>query len=166
MPHNAHVLLTAFQGTSSETLLRRFGSDYAKLILVNHKDRSVNQLISALREEHFDYVFSFGQKPVIRDKIYLELQGRLDGRAWQTTLDPEPLASALKAEGFPVTFSANAGTSFCNHLYASGLNHIAQTGSGTGMMFLHIPFAKNISDFPDFSERLFRALEQYLSVSK
>lgn len=152
------VLLTAFAETSSEKLIHCFDERYCKLVLMNNKDTSVKQFVDALQENLFDYVISFGQKPVIYDKVYIERVGKLGTSTYKTDFNIERLASLLQAEGFSVRFSVNAGTSFCNHLYANGLKYISESGYRAKMVFVHVPFMKNISDFSVYSERIIRTL--------
>ena len=67
-----NVLLTAFENTSSELFVKAFDEKYRKLILKNDKVKSILQFENELKSHEYDYVFSFGQKPVIIDKIYIE----------------------------------------------------------------------------------------------
>lgn len=157
-----NVLLTAFQGTSAERLIRQFDSRYDKVILCNSKPRSVEQLTHALALREYRFIISFGQKPVIKEKVYLELCAKLDGTVLQTLFPVFRLAEALTANGIAIKFSYNAGTSFCNHLYACGLRHLAQNAANSEMVFIHIPFQKNISYFDSFSRKLRTAIDQYL----
>lgn len=153
------VLLTAFKGTSSENLLHYFHDSYSKLILENDKVKSMNRLISTLEANTFDFIISFGQKPVIKDKIYIELAGRLGDTVYITDFETDSLASALMDHGFSVHISSNAGTSFCNHIYAHGLKYIMERAYGARMVFVHVPFAKNITDLGQFSDRLMQAVD-------
>lgn len=155
------ILLTAFKGTSSERLLHCFDDSYSKLLLENNKDRSVNQLISMLESSAFDYIISFGQKPVIKDKVYIELVGRLGDTLYETDFEVDSLTSILIDYDFSVRTSSNAGTSFCNHIYAHGLKVIMEKTYKTKMVFVHVPFAKNISDFEHFSGKLIQAVDRF-----
>ena len=159
-PRTPKILLTAFKGTSSEKVIGCFDEAYRRLILENDKVISVNQLISELENDRFDYVISFGQKPVIKDKIYVECSGRLGDTEYETDFDIIRLVSALKLNGFSVHISNNAGTSYCNNLYARGLKIILERAYKGRMVFIHIPFEKNISDFNDFSDRLIKAIQE------
>lgn len=161
MIKKSDILLTAFRGTSSEKLIARFDDTYRKIILENDKNASVNQLADALESYKVRSVISFGQKPVIKDKIYIELAGRIGGTLYKTDLDTDRLAETLSRRGFQVRVSSNAGTSFCNHLYACGMKHISENHYGTRMVFIHVPFEKNISDFKDYSDRLIEAISDF-----
>lgn len=155
------VLLTAFQGTSSERLIKCFDSAYQKLILENDRDKSVKQLISVLESRAVDWVISFGQKPVIKDKVYIELVGRIGEKIYRSGFDIDRLVCAFKNAGIPVRLSENAGTSFCNHIYAEGLKYMTEREQETNMVFLHIPFEKNIMNFNDYSGRLIQAMDSF-----
>lgn len=159
-PRTPKILLTAFKGTSSEKVIGCFDESYRRLILENDKVISVNQLISELENDPFDYLISFGQKPVIKDKIYVECSGRLGDTEYETDFDIIRLVSALKQYGFSVHISNNSGTSYCNNLYARGLKIILERAYKGRMVFIHIPFEKNISDFNDFSDRLIKAIQE------
>ena len=157
------ILLTAFKGTSSEKLISCFGEEYHKLVLENHKEKSVEQLVKLLKHNNFDNVISFGQKPVIRDKLYIELEGKIYGTSYKTNFDIDRLMNVLEHSGFSVHISNNAGTSFCNNIYAHGLKYIKENAYKTKMLFIHVPFEKNISDFDDFSERLVIAADEFIN---
>lgn len=157
-PGKKTVLLTAFKGTSSEKLINSFDDTYIKLILENDKIQCVNQLISTLESNPFDFVISFGQKPVIKDKIYIELVGRTGDTIYETDFEKDKLISLFMTAGFSVHISYNAGTSFCNHIYANGLKYITENAYETNMIFIHIPFEKNIADFDNFFDRLIESV--------
>lgn len=158
MIHKSTVLITAFRGTSSETLISRFDKGYRKIILENNKNESAVQLVNALENNNINYIISFGQKPVIKDKIYIEIAGRNGNTLYNTAFDTARLSEALKEYGFSVRISSNAGTSFCNHIYAYGLKYISENHRSAKMVFVHVPFEKNISDFDDYSDRLIKAI--------
>lgn len=158
------VLLTAFHGTSSEKIIQSFGDEYYKLILVNDKGSSVNQLISAIDIHRPDYIISFGQKPVIKDKIYIEFIGREKGIMYETNFDVEKLEYAFKHVGFTVCKSYNAGTSYCNHIYANGLKYLREKEYEGKMVFIHVPFAKNMLSLSEYSTSLKSAIEVYFNI--
>ena len=161
MINKSAVLLTAFRGTSSEKLVSCFDDAYRKVILENDKNASVKQLINALENDNINYIFSFGQKPVVKDKIYIELAGRISDTIYKTDFDTNRLTAVLSRHDFSVRVSSNAGTSFCNHIYACGLKHISENHYDAKMVFIHVPFEKNISDFEDYSDRLITALNDF-----
>ncbi|MBQ8596830.1 MAG: hypothetical protein IJ409_03470 [Lachnospiraceae bacterium] len=158
------VLLTAFQGTSSEKIIQSFGDEYYKLILVNDKGNSVNQLISAIDVHRPDYIISFGQKPVIKDKIYIEFRGRENDTIYETNFDVEGLEDAFENVGFSVCKSYNAGTSYCNHIYVNGLKYLREKEYEGKMVFVHVPFAKNMSSLVEYAVSVKRAVEMFLGV--
>lgn len=158
-----NTLLTAFRGTSSEKLVSCFSGEFHKLILENHKEKSVDQLVQLLNCNNFDYVISFGQKPVIRDKLYIELVGKINDVSYKTDFDIDKLTASLKSSRFSVHISNNAGTSFCNNIYAHGLKYLEENDCKTKMIFIHVPFEKNISDFDDFSGKLTKAVDEFIN---
>lgn len=161
IPANGKILLTAFEGTSSEKLIARLGeyiSSANTLNLENDKLKSVSILSEFIEYNEYDYIFCFGQKPVIKDKVYIESCGRIDDTIYKTDFDMTRLAAALKSVGLSFRYSENAGTSYCNNLYAYGLKLIYKRRLKSKMVFIHIPFEKNISDFNSFCDKICNAI--------
>lgn len=73
--------------------------------------------------------------------------------------DCERLRLLFEQNGITSKLSHNAGTSFCNTLYWNGLKYIENNGLETKMVFVHVPFAKNIGDFELFRERIHNTLK-------
>lgn len=157
------ILFTAFLGTSAERLLKNATAEkeYEILLLPNDKTRDSELLTEALQQEHFEYVISLGQRPNIKNKVHIEMTARKAGEAINTLFDCKKLQCCLEQNGLPVRLSANAGTSFCNELYWNGLQYIMRQKSDTQMVFLHVPFEKNISDVGEFRKKLFDGLEEF-----
>ena len=158
------ILLTAFCGTSAETLVKgvELDSQYQVLYLPNDKIKDSELLIDELQQEQFDYIISLGQRPNIKDKVHIETTARKDGNALITVFEYERLKCCLEQNGLPVKISDNAGTSYCNELYWNGLRYILEKKLDTQMVFLHVPFEKNILDLTLFEEILFAGLKQTL----
>lgn len=151
------ILLTGFCGTSAELLVKR--ANYKSLILPNDKVADSQLLCEEIGLQKYDYVFSFGQKPNIRDRVYLETTARNGNRFINTNFECEKLKNALEQINIPTQISDNAGTSFCNALYWNGLSYIHDKHLSTRMCFLHIPFYKNITDSELFFNRILAAIE-------
>lgn len=158
------ILLTGFRGTSSEALVKR--ADAKSLILPNDKVLDSQLLIAELDQHSYDYIFSFGQKPNIRDKVYLETTARSAGKYIQTDFAYCKLQNALRAERIAVQISDHAGTSFCNALYWNVLEYIRDKGLKTKMIFVHIPFWKNMTSAEDFMEKILKATENCLAEQR
>ena len=150
------ILLTGFQGTSSELLVK--GAKHRSTILPSNKVVDSQLLIEEISLRRYDYIFSFGQKPNIKDKLYVETTARSMAERLNTNMEYAKLKSAFEANNLTVQISDNAGTSFCNALYWNGLNYIYNKGMDTKMLFLHIPFYKNISDSQSFFDRILTAI--------
>ena len=153
-----NILLTAFSGTSSELLLNGF-KDFPVLVLPNDKVRDSELLIETLSKAHFDYVLSFGQRPNIKDKVHVETTARDDELRLDTSFDCERLRMLFEQNWIPAKLSHNAGTSFCNKLYWNGLKYIEENELETKMVFVHVPFVKNIKDFELFRQRIYNTLK-------
>jgi len=150
------ILLTAFCGTSAELLVNgvELDSQYQVLYLPNDKIKDSELLIEALQQEQFDYVISLGQRPNIKDKVHIETSARKGGDVLVTAFECERLKRCLEQNGLPVKISDNAGTSYCNELYWNGLRYILEKKLDTQMVFLHVPFEKNILDLKQFVDEV------------
>lgn len=147
------ILMTAFRGTSAQSLVERV-TGCKTLFLPNDRIRDSELLIQAISDGCFDEVVCFGQRPLIRDQVHIETTARDQTLSIDTSFDYESLKRLLQANGVAVKISHNAGTSFCNRLYLNGLQYIFQNQLKTKMIFIHIPFAKNITDFDRFCEKI------------
>lgn len=155
------ILLTAFCGTFAEVLVRdeMVNEKYEILLLPNDKKRDSELLIEALQQKHFDYIISLGQRPNIKDKVHIETTARKGELSIDTTFACEKLKLAFEQNGLEAKLSHNAGTSFCNELYWNGLRYIEEEKLDTKIVFVHVPFEKNIRDVEMFRENLLSRLE-------
>lgn len=151
------ILMTGFCGTSSELLVKK--ADCKSLILPNDKILDSQILLAELERHSYEYIFSFGQKPNIRDKVYLETTARNGDKYVHTGFAYGRLQDILRAEKIAVRISDHAGTSFCNALYWNGLESIRDQGLKTKMIFLHIPFSRNISAAEEFFDRILKGIK-------
>ena len=145
------ILLTAFHNTSSQMLLE--DAEETTLILPNDKQRDSQILLELLSSEQFDYILSLGQKPNIRDKLYIETTARKGDGYLVTDVDCEQLQRLFQQHGISARISNRAGTSYCNELYWNGLQHLTRNVPNTHMVCLHIPFEKNLDDPEDFRRK-------------
>ncbi|MBQ8780734.1 MAG: hypothetical protein IJZ72_03575 [Oscillospiraceae bacterium] len=152
------ILLTAFKNTSSEKLIGYFDEGFAKLILENDKRKSEQQLKNALEKDAYSVVLSFGQRPVMKNKLAIETCAKDGERIICTDFDCDDLKNTLAACGIEAKLSSNAGTSFCNNIYRFGLEYL--NTFETQMVFVHMPFEKNISDFDMFAECVKKAVSK------
>lgn len=159
------ILLTAFRGTSAELLVRDRAIDaqYKVLLLPNDKVKDSELLIETLEQECFGYVIGLGQRPNIKDKVHIETTARKGELCIDTAFDCEALKQAFEQSGLSVKISHNAGTSFCNELYWNGLKYIAENKLDTKMVFVHVPFGKNISEMDVFSDKVCGGINELLN---
>ena len=108
----------------------------------------------------YDFVISFGQKPNIKNKVYIETTARDGESSIDTDFDIEYLRNMFVKNGIPSKISHNAGTSYCNSIYRSGLCYIAEHKLKAKMVFLHVPFAKNIEDMDLFRKGIFETISE------
>lgn len=154
---NHAILLTAFRDTSSELLLKN-APYYQTIILPNDKIKDTEKLIDTISTQNYDYIISFGQRPNIKDKVHIETTAREGDNYIVTDFDVHMLSQLFEQNGLPSKLSNNAGTSYCNQLYYNSLKYIHQQGINTKMIFIHIPFFKNITDFNRFRTQIFKAI--------
>ncbi|MEG0693479.1 MAG: hypothetical protein RR444_10430 [Oscillospiraceae bacterium] len=139
------LLLTAFENTSSELLLRN-ASEYKTIILPNDKLKDSEIVIDYISKNKYDYVFCFGQKPVLKNKITIEIVGKEDDIYIYTTFEYDELKLLFQGNGIITNLSYNAGTSFCNKLYYNSMKYVIENRLKTKVIFIHIPTNKNIID--------------------
>lgn len=156
-----NILLTAFVRSSSEFFLRQV-TEYETLLLPNDKIRDSEILQENLTKRQFDYVFCFGQKPIIKDKVSIECTGKDGMGCIETTFNCNELLSDFRTHGIDAKISSNAGTSFCNQLYVNSLRYISQYGMKTKIVLIHIPFLKNITDRELFFKKIIDTIETFL----
>lgn len=151
------ILLTVFRGTSSEKLISHYLAD--TLIIENDKKRCAEQIENAVKQGTYDIIFCFGQRPNIKDKVHIETQCQMGDSVLKTAFDCEALCRAFEQNGIASKLSHNAGTSYCNHLYYSGLS--ASENTKAQIVFVHIPFEKNISDFDEFAMKIIKTVNEW-----
>lgn len=148
------ILLTAFENTSSEMLVKKL-QDCDRLILENNKEKSVGQLTCRLNKNTYDLILAFGQRPLIKDKIHFESTAKdKNGGKYVTDFDIEAALKICEEIGLTAKCSDNAGTSYCNNIYYWGMDYISSHSLKTQMCFVHIPFDKNIGDFYVFTDKI------------
>ncbi len=152
------VLLTAFQGTSSELLVQT--NQYTTLLFPSNKLKDAEKLFLLLQKEDFDYIISFGQRANIKNKVHIETTGRNDKDSISTSVDVDHLCDLFMRNGIFAKVSHNAGTSYCNSIYWNGLTYIANRKLNTKMVFIHVPFSKNIENMKRFREGVFQTIKE------
>lgn len=160
-----NILLTAFRGSSAESLIRD-KKNFETLFLPNDKIEDSKKLIDTISSKKFDYVISFGQRPNIKDKVHIETTAREGDFHIDTGFDCDGFKRLFDQNGLISKISHNAGTSFCNRLYLNGLKYIVKNDLDTKMVFVHIPFMKNISDFDRFQSQIFDVIAHMCQAEK
>lgn len=155
--NNKNILLTAFCNSSAEVLLQDIKS-YKTLFLPNDKIKDSQILIDVVASKNFDYVISFGQRPNIKNKVHIETTAKAGDYHIDTNFDCEKFNQLFAGKGVVSKISHNAGTSYCNQLYLNGLKYISANSLETKMVFVHIPYLKNITDFDCFRKQIFEVI--------
>lgn len=146
------ILLTGFCHTSAEFLLTGV-CNYDTLLLPNDLQNDGLLLAQQLQMKRYDLIICMGQRPNIKDKVHIETTARGKETVLKTTVDCENLARTFMGNGIPAKVSDHAGTSFCNALYLNGLRFIAEKDLNCRLVFVHIPFLKNMREPSLFQQR-------------
>lgn len=155
----SRVLLTAFRGSSAEQLIK-YANGFDTLVLPNNKVKDAEKLINKIADGTYNYIFSFGQRPNIKNKVHIETTARNGITSVETDFDCERLQKLFESNGVPAKISHNAGTSYCNVLYFNGLSYIQKNKLETKIVFVHIPYMKNINNKEVFFEKLIEAVSK------
>lgn len=142
------ILYTAFNGksNSSKILLDNINEKHDnKLYLRNSFKTSVEQLVNKIKDNEYDFIISFGQAPLNKGVIKIEIQGK-DVDIYKTHYDYYKIKEKFENNNFKVIVSDDAGNYFCNNIYYNGLKYINDNKLKTKMIFIHIPEIKNIED--------------------
>jgi len=141
-----NILVLGFEGNnnSSKILLDNINNSINLdcLYLKNDFIISVNQFKNKIIENDYDIIFAFGQKPNIKS-IYLEIYAKDNNKKLKTNYNYNELNNYLK-NYYNIKISENAGNYLCNNIYYNGLKYIYENKLIIKMVFLHIPYMKNI----------------------
>ena len=157
--NNSRVLLTAFRGSSSEQLIK-YAKGFDILILPNDKIKDSEKLINKITECTYDYVLGFGQRPNTKNKVHIETTARDEITSVETDFDCVQLQKIFASNGITAKISHNAGTSYCNCLYYNSLSYLQKNDLYTKMVFIHIPFLKNIDDTDSFFTKIIETISR------
>ena len=147
------ILFTAFNGknNSSKILLDNINATKnKKLYLKNSFKTSVEQLENILKKDYYDYIISFGQAPLEKNTIKIELQGSFQD-SYKTNFDYNYIKKQLELNNYNVLISNNAGKYLCNNIYYHGLKYINKHRLKNKIIFIHIPDINNITDITNLS---------------
>lgn len=159
------ILLTGFKGThnSSKVLLDKIETNcnVEKLYLENDFCRCTQQLKEKLKYQEYDLVISFGQKPITKS-ICLETVGYYNQLELLSNYDYEPLIRFLEEKNYGMKLSKRPGNYLCNHIFFHGLQYIKENSMKTKMIFIHIPYLKNIVDIDYMGKAFSEFIDMYL----
>jgi pyroglutamyl-peptidase len=159
-----NILCTGFKGdiNSSKILLDNLSKNinFDSLYFDNDFEESEKQLKDKIKGNKYDFIFSFGQKPVIK-KIYIEKTGINGLKKLETNYNYMGLKIYLE-KYFRIKISENAGKYLCNNIYYKGLKYIFDNKLKTKMIFIHIPYLDNI-DIKYFSKIIIYYIENILN---
>ena len=151
MKNNLKILYTAFNGkdNSSKILLDKL-SNNDKLYLKNSFITSIRELQKKIENNDYDLIISFGQAPLDKDTIKIELKGKLE-KEYETHYDYKKIKGILETK-YKVIVSRDAGNYLCNNLYYYGLKFISEKSLKTNMIFIHIPKKSNITNMENLAK--------------
>lgn len=158
------ILFAGFDGIDNPAreLIGTISAPCRLIILPNDKTASAELLKAETARFQPDIVLMTGQKPVIKDKVSVELCTKSSGETLTTALDCAAVRDFILSRGYACYISKNCGTSYCNHIYAECLKVFPRG------LFIHIPFKKNITDFAKLKsvfEQLVNHLNQHILSS-
>lgn len=158
------ILFAGFDGIDNPAreLIGTISAPCRLIILPNDKTASAELLKAETARFQPDIVLMTGQKPVIKDKVSVELCAKSSGETLTTALDCVAVRDFILSHGYACYISKNCGTSYCNHIYAECLKVFPRG------LFIHIPFKKNITDFAKLKsvfEQLVNHLNQHILSS-
>lgn len=154
------VLFAGFDGSDNpaRAVVKAVSAPCRRVILPNDKERSAELLNGEIARYKPDIVLMTGQKPVICDKLSVEMNAKASGGTLTTALDCAAVRDFVLSCGYGCYISENCGTSYCNHIYAECLKSFPRG------LFIHIPYGKNISDMNELV-RIFDRLILFLGES-
>ena len=141
-----NILITGFIGNKNsskillDNLIKNINMDY--LYLENDFEISEKQLKDKLKHNKYDIIFAFGQKPVIKS-IYIEKTAKNGNKNLETKYNYIKLKHFLD-NYIKNKISENAGNYLCNNIYYKGLEYIKIKKLETEMIFIHVPYVKNM----------------------
>ena len=101
------ILLTAFKHTSAEKLIKGI-SEFDTLFLPNDKVLDSQKTIDYISKRKIDCIISIGQRPNIKDKVYIETLASKKMCKINTSFDYENLKMLFEKKGLNVKLSNNA----------------------------------------------------------
>jgi pyroglutamyl-peptidase len=158
------ILFTGFNGNNNSSKIfldnLRKNNDADLLYLDNDFLISEKQLKDKMKNNGYKIIFSFGQKPIIKS-IYIEKNARNGSEKLKTNYNYIGLKNYLE-NYFKIKISENAGEYLCNNIFYKGLKYIYDNNLETEMIFIHIPYLKNI-DINYFSNIIEKYVENIIN---
>jgi pyroglutamyl-peptidase len=158
-------LFTGFMGNTNSSKIfldninKTIGLDL--LFLENDFKISEEQLMDKFKENTYDVIFSFGQKPVIKS-IYIEKFATNGYEKLETNYNYIGLKNYLE-NYFKIKISEDAGNYLCNNIYYKGLKYINENELKMQMVFIHIPYLNKI-DVKYFSKIMGKYIEEIIKL--
>lgn len=121
-----------------------------KLYLENDKLKSNKQIDEMLEKHSFNKIIILGQKPLLKDKISIEIQAKQNDESLYTNFEVDCLTKQLKIANIDYKISFSPGTSFCNNVYYHTLKYLSQKKRDDKCVFLHVPQIKNFNNKKEF----------------
>jgi pyrrolidone-carboxylate peptidase len=144
------IKILAFKNTSAEILVK--GMDFPVVFLPS--DIIKDSEIACAEMEKSSLIICFGQKPQIKNKICLELVAKKQDKIISTNFDINSFKKQLELNNIIYMESQNPGTSYCNLVYWNCLNYIKEKNLKCKILFIHVPFLKNIQNLPELQKKL------------
>lgn len=145
------TLFVAFKGinNSSRLVLSKLNVEN-KLYLENNRIVLCKQISNILVKNTYDRIIILGQRPLLKNKVSLELKAYKEKQEIETNYDLTNIYDTLKCHDIIFKISTNPGTSFCNCAYFHTLSLIKNFNLHTKIIFIHIPYIKNFENIDKF----------------
>ena len=145
------TLFVGFKGinNSSRLVLSKLNA-VNKLYLENNKIALCQQISNILTKNTYDRIIMLGQKPLLKNKVSLELKAYKENQEIETNYSLTNLYDTLKNHNIIFKVSFNPGTSFCNCAYFHTLSLIKNMKLNTETIFIHIPYISNFENIEKF----------------
>lgn len=146
------ILFTGFERASvkninsSEFIINHLNKE-TRLLKNNYK--IIEQQIKEIIALDYDYIIMLGHKPLTK-RIVIEIHAKNNEELLTSDFPVQELESKLTKNNIAYKISENPGNSFCNFAYFHALQFIKKKNIKTKVIFIHVPYMKNLEKINEF----------------